>query len=803
MIRTRVLRFALQVLVSAALLTVPFVGAARADWFSENFEVHGYLTSKMYFRSSSLNYADEMKISSWRTELDLEPSFQLWDSDGIKVGLYSVFTPTYDAAMDLYTHTWGNRAGGGGFGSGGAEFASALGRGKHISSPPFGPGNGNCVKNEFCLGNADTGSLFKADGKLSPAMLIDDVVFFGAITAPVVPRGSRQGKIGGNATGITYRDYLNAPLRPFGSPLAAPVGTAALANSLAMASRPLGTPLNYYQGAIGDQNSFEQAPVDINRTENQLKFDFRDNAHYWGPVREIYFDMDFGSTHVRLGKQQIVWGKTDAFRLQDIVNPLDIGYHNVYPSLEDRRIPQLALDVTHTFGKVGYLEDVSLEFVWNFDKFLPLQFGQCGEPYAFTAACEARADAGGHQLFNFSLADVQERNWTFRNTEPGARLEFRIPEPSLAVSLSAYYGFQDLPVAKSAVKYSAANPNPASMLFLQGLGLGFVIENLTGTVGTSPWTTGFDPYEPRNADGTFVNPSSAAAVANQLALTAWQNLVGAFASAGLNNQQIANCLSSAAACSIKSGPLAALAGTQALSLPWSASEFELDYPRVLTLGGSLDYQIPATDTVLRLEMAWDGNRRIVNTAKSNLRDSSPVFQAAIGLDRPTYIPFLNPDRTAFLSAQTFVEQVIDYDKGTGIGDGMIVPETSIISTAFMQNYWRNDSLVLTNFVAYDWNYNALITGPSLKWVYNEHLSFDIGLNMLWGKNEKSHNITDLCPDHSLSCLSNPNTWNAGNWQELNENFQRTARAPWWNQESFADKFMEHRDEVWVGVTYQF
>jgi len=800
MVRTRLLRFVLQLCVSTGLVAVPFAGIAAADWFSENFEIHGFATSKMYFRSSSLNYADDVFISSWRNELNLETSLKLYDSDDFKLGLYGVLRPTYDATMDIHTHTWGNRAGGGGFGSANYIYASRLGRGIKIDSPPFGPGNGNCVDNEFCLGNADTGSLFDPDGSLTPAIIIDDNVFFGRITAPVVPRNrNNQGKIGGNATGNTYEDFLNAPLRPFGSPLAGPFGTAALANSLALASRPLGTPLNYYQGAIGNRDSLKQAPVDINRTENQLKFDFRDNAHYWGPVRELYFDMEFGNTRVRIGKQQIVWGKTDAFRLQDIVNPLDVGYHNVFPDLEERRIPQLALDVIHSFGNIGYLQDVSLEFVWNFDKFLPLQFGQCGEPYAFTAACEARADAGGHQLLNISLGRVQEREWSFKNTEPGLRLEFRIPEPSLAVSLSAYYGFQDLPVAESAYRYSSDNPNPATMLFLQGLGLGFVIESLTGTVGTSPWTTGFDPYERRNPDGSFVNSASAAAVANQLAVTAWQNLVGVYRGAGLTDRQVAGCLFDAATCPISTG----LEGTQALALPWSASEFQVDYPRVLTLGGSLDYQIPGADTVVRAEVAYDINRRITNTAKANLRDNSDVFLAAIGLDRPTYIPFLNPDRTAFLSVQTFVEQVMDYDDGTGYGDGMIIPSTSIISTAFMQNYWRNDSLILTNFVAYDWNANALITGPSFRWVYNENLFFDIGINLLWGKNRKEHNIADLCPDHSLSCIGDPTTWNDGNWQQLNREFDRTARAPWWNQQSFADKFMEHRDEVWIGVTYQF
>ena len=34
------------------------------------------------------------------------------------------------------------------------------------------------------------------------------------------------------------------------------------------------------------------------------------------------------------------------------------------------------------------------ELVWVVDRFKPLQVGQCGDFWAFTAACEGRADAG-------------------------------------------------------------------------------------------------------------------------------------------------------------------------------------------------------------------------------------------------------------------------------------------------------------------------------------------------------------------------------------------------------------------------
>ena len=431
-------------------------------------------------------------------------------------------------------------------------------------------------------------------------------------------------------------------------------------------------------------------------------------------------EMKFGDTQIRAGRQQIVWGKTDAFRLQDIVNPIDFSTHNVYPSLEERRIPSLSIDIVHSFGTLGPLEDFSVELVWVVDKFKPLQVGQCGDFWAFTAACEGRADVGAHGLLNQSVARVEERDWQLQNTEPGMRIEWRIPEPSIAFSLSGFWGFQDAPVAEFKNHYTTTNPNPAMMLFLQGLGVpGAIIP-------------AFNAY-----DEASINASSANA------LGTWGALFGPAGAACPDTPADANATK--ALCIAGSG-------LQALGWIWSASQAELQYNRVFTLGGSLDYQIPGIDTVLRLETAYDFDRAINNTNKANGLDHSDVLMAAIGLDRSFFIPILNKDRTAFVSFQTFAEHVLNHDGNNR--RGMVVYETNVISTFFIENYWRNDSIVLTNFFAYDWAAKAWITGPKLKWVMNDKISFEVGVNLLGGK-KAEHNIRDICPSGGYDCLGDP------------------------------------------------
>jgi hypothetical protein len=720
------------------------------DWWSRNFELHGEAISNVYFRSPNMDIGSEVQMSSWRNELNLESEMRVFEGESSRLRLFGVFRPVYEGIYDLYPDTWGARTENGAFGTNTGALLQQAGQAK--DGHKF-PGHGQGVEGEFYLVNNDVGQL--VTGKSSPAVIIDDIVFFGAVPAAWAPVSSQQEKIGGHASASSFALLPGA------------------AGSLALASQPLGTPLRAGNNlrALGDRSSLDSLPSDVNARESVLMTECNDNAHPWCWARELYGEFEAGSTTIRVGRQQIVWGKTDAFRLQDIVNPIDVGYHNVFPDLEERRIPSLSLDVIHSFGSFGGLEDVSAELVWVFDRFMPVQLGQCGEAYAFTSACEVRADAAGHGLLNLSLASVEERDWQLKNTEPGLRIEFRTPEPSIAFSLSAFWGFQDAPAARFTNHYSTANPNPAPLLFLQGL----AIPQAFGLAAIPD----FDPY----------NPAQVLASSNAL-LAGYNALFGA--GGALCDSAVLGSTPALAQC------IGAFDGNL-LALPWVASEAVVYYPRVFTLGGSADYQIPGVDTVLRTEVAFDFDRHITDTSEVDGIGHSNVLMAAIGLDRSTFIPFLNANRTAFLSFQTFAEHILSYDSGTA---GTVPFRTTWISTGFMQNYWRNDSIVLTNFVAFDWRSNAWITGPSLKWVVNDKIAIEGGVNLLWGERQK-HNIRDLCPSGEFDCLADPTTWLAGNWQAINQSFLREAESPFWALESFADMHSENRDEFWFGFTYQF
>ena len=75
-----------------------------------------------------------------------------------------------------------------------------------------------------------------------------------------------------------------------------------------------------------DQN-FSQTDLSLNHGASQGP---------WNELKEAYLDLEMIDHRlwIRLGRQTIVWGKTELFRAQDQFNPQDIGLSSL-PSLEE------------------------------------------------------------------------------------------------------------------------------------------------------------------------------------------------------------------------------------------------------------------------------------------------------------------------------------------------------------------------------------------------------------------------------------------------------------------------------------
>jgi hypothetical protein len=186
---------------------------------------------------------------------------------------------------------------------------------------------------------------------------------------------------------------------------------------------------------------------DQNFRESELQWNRGASQQDEKELKEFYFDMEFFESRLwlRIGKQNIVWGKTELFRTTDQFNPQDIALASL-ADLEESRIALWAVRAVWSFGRVGFLEDLRLELAINYDDFEPTDLGRCGEPYSPNPVCNKTLGLFAHGVAGFGLAGEirPPAPWnSWRGIESGARVEWRTGAFSFA--LTNFYGYDDFP----------------------------------------------------------------------------------------------------------------------------------------------------------------------------------------------------------------------------------------------------------------------------------------------------------------------------------------------------------------------
>jgi len=195
-------------------------------------------------------------------------------------------------------------------------------------------------------------------------------------------------------------------------------------------------------------------PHQFNLSETRRAFN-RGASQRTGELKEAYLDLETLESRLwlRLGLQNIVWGKTELFRNTDLWNPQDLAL-SALPSLEESRIALWALRGVYSFYDLGSFEDVRLELAVSLDRFVPADIGSCGEPYAPDSTCTITNGMVSHGLLGAGVAGVDRPEDPFRDVrdiEVGGRLEWRWDRFSFA--LTDFWGYSDLPYLDSIFYY--------------------------------------------------------------------------------------------------------------------------------------------------------------------------------------------------------------------------------------------------------------------------------------------------------------------------------------------------------------
>jgi hypothetical protein len=390
---------------------------------------------------------------------------------------------------------------------------------------------------------------------------------------------------------------------------------------------------------------------DLKRSELEAP-EFNDRLDF---LRELYAKKDFDlgdgkSLFVKLGRQQVVWGRTDLFRVLDVINPVDFSRNNIYDELSDIRIPMWIAQVEYRMGASDTMQDRNLQFVWNVDKFRPNNLGQCGSPNSIL-------DAG---CFFRGMANLWDNGGTvsnFANVAPGTLLATNFGPGQIGLD-KVHLPSWSLSNTQFGMKYEGVTQD----------GLSFSLNALTYRSQLPSLRGG------KRATNSFTGVYQ----------DAWPYLIS----------------------------------------------FDMHYPRVNLIGGSMDFQVPAANAAVRVEAAYTDGEEFANTNRPELYSKNNVFRTVIGIDRPTFIPFISETQATLISGQLFYQHIFDHEwKRGSLGPvGMPDWEDNVIGTLLIKAFLKNGMVSPQVIFAHDFKARATVVAPQVEMHLSNDLKVTIGAN---------------------------------------------------------------------------
>ncbi len=160
----------------------------------------------------------------------------------------------------------------------------------------------------------------------------------------------------------------------------------------------------------------------------------------------------------------------------------------------------------------------------------------------------------------------------------------------------------------------------------------------------------------------------------------------------------------------------------------SGGELALRYAKRNVFGVSSDFSEDVTKTNWGVEFTWIGAQPYLDSSsyKTGTSDSSSL-NLTVSVDRPTFINFLNANRTFFFNTQWFFQYLTNYNSGFQQNGPFNVLFTFAVFTGYYQ-----DRLLPTMVTVYDFGSKSAGLLPSITYRFNESFSVTTGINWFMG-----------------------------------------------------------------------
>jgi hypothetical protein len=165
---------------------------------------------------------------------------------------------------------------------------------------------------------------------------------------------------------------------------------------------------------------------------------------------------------------------------------------------------------------------------------------------------------------------------------------------------------------------------------------------------------------------------------------------------------------------------------------WAAgADVVLRYEKRNVLGFSMDWAEDVTKSNWSVETTWIEGVPFADQDANDYHSDADTFNLTMSVDRPTFINFLNANRTFFFNAQFFIQYISGYAESFTSNGPWNFLGTFSVSTGYFQ-----DRLLPSITFVYDKRSNSGAVLPQVTYRFTENFSATFGGAAFYGRMEK-------------------------------------------------------------------
>jgi hypothetical protein len=212
------------------------------------------------------------------------------------------------------------------------------------------------------------------------------------------------------------------------------------------------------------------------------------------------------------------------------------------------------------------------------------------------------------------------------------------------------------------------------------------------------------------------------------------------------------------------------------TLLWhSGGEIVLNYTKRNVFGFSMDFAEDRTKSNWGVEFTWIESVPFFDANEFDNFHHVDTFNLTVSADRPTFINFLNANRTFFFNTQWFFQYIAGHKSGMSSNG----PFNALFTFAVITGYFQ-DRLNPSLITIYDFNSRSGGVLPSIQYRFTEAFSVAWGIGFFFGRTQ----LTDM----SVNGFGFGNRAGQNAYKDTTEQFISAVRK---------------RDEVWLRVRWTF